>query len=169
MCVLSAVEQIKDSIPKGPLMTDLKLYLELPDRELAPMPEFPPKPDSMIIVFIKYFDVSLQKMEYVSFACVCVLTSPLPPLRVCRYLGKITVPKLEKVESIHQIITGRLKCAPDTKFDIYEEVKPGMIEFITNLQKTFAQLEIGDGDILVYQKSLSQQEYVDYLLVALSF
>jgi hypothetical protein len=81
------------------------------------------------------------------------------------YLGKYTTKKGAKVVCLQEIVAGRLGVPHDARFDIYEEVKPGMVELLQNLQKAFVSLEIGDGDILVYQKALSQAEYVFWWLM----
>jgi ubiquitin carboxyl-terminal hydrolase 7 len=65
-CLLieEALEQVRDNIPKGGNQQDLKLYLEIPDKELGSDLFAPPAEDD-IVVFLKYFNVDLQKIEYV--------------------------------------------------------------------------------------------------------
>jgi ubiquitin carboxyl-terminal hydrolase 7 len=54
------MEQVRDNIPKGGNREDLKLYLETPDKEGSGA--FAGADDD-IVVFLKYFNVDLQKIE----------------------------------------------------------------------------------------------------------
>jgi len=42
---------------------------------------------------------------------------------------------------------------PDTKYLIYEEVRPSMIEQYTNMETTLGETDLMHGDILVLMKA----------------
>ncbi|KAJ3381551.1 hypothetical protein HDU92_005262 [Lobulomyces angularis] len=137
-----SMEAIKDKLPKHANISELKIYVELPDVEVTSSPWFlsreNPAKQECIIIFLKYYDPYLQKLEYI---------------------GKYTVPNkvTNKISSLVPIVSSRLKHPEGTTYVVYEEIKPTMIDMVTQ-HKTFVQAELSDGDILVFQKSLSKQE-----------
>ncbi|KAI8066595.1 hypothetical protein BC940DRAFT_275132 [Gongronella butleri] len=79
--------------------------------------------------------------------------------RVCG-LNKLYVSPQSKISSILDQLRELAGFDPRTDIDLYEEIKPEMIENM-ELNKTFQQSEIQDGDILVMQRSLTEDEIED--------
>jgi ubiquitin carboxyl-terminal hydrolase 7 len=110
-----------------------------------------------ILVFLKYFDVKAQTLTGV---------------------GHVYVRRYGKVGDIVGQILDVMKWEPGLAFLLFEEIKHSMIEPMKSKQ-TFQQSEIQDGDIICFQKILSEPElstvtytdarqYYDYLLNRIS-
>ncbi|CAG8827774.1 8600_t:CDS:2, partial [Racocetra persica] len=112
----------------SPRSNELKLFLEA---WFPTMKENPPIP-----IFIKYFNPNAQSLE-----------------GVCH----LYVRKFGKVGDILKILCEKKKFPPHTPLNIYEEIKPHMIKEMKP-ELTFQQSEIQDGDIICFQKALTEQE-----------
>ena len=115
--------------------TDLRLYLDIVADPAKPDPQ-----PNQIMVFLKYFEASKQKLVGI---------------------GRAYVARTSKVGDLVTIINERMMWAPTTSVKLYEEIKPGMIE-VMKLKQTFAQSEIQDGDIICFQAELSENDMRDY-------
>ncbi|KAI8808839.1 hypothetical protein BJ742DRAFT_806590 [Cladochytrium replicatum] len=119
------------------LTNELRLYLELPESEIIKsangayfLPRDDSAPSNQVMVFIKFYDLRTQTMEY---------------------LGKLTVKsKASKIQEIVPVILERKGLPATTNLKLYEEVKPTMIDLIKQ-RSTFHSAEIGDGDIICAQ------------------
>ncbi|EPY51310.1 ubiquitin carboxy terminal hydrolase Ubp22 [Schizosaccharomyces cryophilus OY26] len=113
----------------------LRLYLEiLPENQTV---------DTLINVsfdshdaflFIKYFDRESQE----------IIGS-----------GTIFVNKYDRIDSICPELCERVGLLKDTPLYLYEEIKPGYIEYL-RLNKTFSEGELGTGDIICFEKAVSE-------------
>ncbi|WEW56134.1 ubiquitin-specific protease ubp15 [Emydomyces testavorans] len=111
-------------------------------------------PNALTLVFLKYFDVQAQTLTGVKH---------------------IFVRKQSKVSELSSTILELMNWPPGTSFLLYEEIKHSMIEAMKPKQ-TFQQSEIQDGDIICFQRSMSDselpatviyrnaQQYYDFLL-----
>ncbi|KAI8149390.1 hypothetical protein BJV82DRAFT_587918 [Fennellomyces sp. T-0311] len=109
------------------------MYLETPiSPQLSP---------SQILLFIKYFDIEVQSVQGV---------------------GHIVVDANDQVESISGIINALVGTPIDMQLDIYEEIKPGMIDRLHDTM-TFRDSELQHGDIICAQRHLSDEEKSEML------
>ncbi|TPX31523.1 hypothetical protein SmJEL517_g05139 [Synchytrium microbalum] len=139
------LEAIREKYSKT--QPELRLYLEQPDPELlltSPKgPYFMPKEDKengQIIIFLKFYDPKKQKIEYA---------------------GKLTVKsRTMKISDVLPIMAERVDLPPNTPLKLFEEVKPTMIDPL-KFKQSFAQAELGDGDIICYQKEVTDQEMLE--------
>ncbi|CAB4475297.1 unnamed protein product [Rhizophagus irregularis] len=119
----------------------MELYMEVADKPIKRKKWFPTVPKaSRIIVFLKYFDPDKQTLEG---------------------LGHLYIQKFGKVGDITRVLCKKKEFPPDTPLKIYEEVKPNMIEEM-HLEFTFQQSEIQDGDIICFQKALTEREIQEH-------
>ncbi|CAB4444830.1 unnamed protein product [Rhizophagus irregularis] len=119
----------------------MELYMEVADKPIKRKKWFPTVPKaSRIIVFLKYFDPDKQTLEG---------------------LGHLYVQKFGKVGDITRVLCEKKEFPPDTPLKIYEEVKPNMIEEM-HFEFTFQQSEIQDGDIICFQKALTEREIQEH-------
>ncbi|CAB4475286.1 unnamed protein product [Rhizophagus irregularis] len=124
-----------------PLQNKLRLYMEETDRRNEKTC-FPLIEESWnIIVFLKYFDPDTQTLEG---------------------LGHLYVREYDKVGDYTKILCERKNLPPDTPLKIYEEIKPNMIEKM-DLNFTFKQLEIQNGDIICFQKVLPHLQTISHI------
>lgn len=86
--------------------------------------------NAKILIFLKYFDIEAQ----------CILG-----------MGHVYVNRLGRILDLVPQINTFMKWPASTLLDLYEEIKPNMIEAI-RLKQTFTQAEISDGDIVCFQK-----------------
>ncbi|KAI8086603.1 uncharacterized protein BX664DRAFT_299394 [Halteromyces radiatus] len=112
-----------------------KLYLE---HVASPAKLLELKSDD-ILIFIKYFDVQKQKI---------------------RGLGHTFVKSNERVGDLIPTLNKMINLPSDTSIDLYEEVKPSMIDKM-NLKQTFHQSEIQHGDIICFQISVSEEKALE--------
>lgn len=109
----------------------LQLSTEIVSRDGAGHPiYFPPFSDDRILLFIKYYDPLISKMEFVSCYTIHDRSQSVSTL----------LPYLRKIKGL----------APNSSILMYEEVKPEMIDILKTNQ-TFVQAELGDGDIICFQ------------------
>lgn len=83
-----------------------------------------------ILLFIKYYDPNTATMEYVKALEVNSITD-----KISSY-----VPSLLNMKNI----------PPETKIQLYEEIKPEMVD-ILDINQTFEQAELSNGDIICFQ------------------
>lgn len=102
-------------------------------------PEHETLVDETIMLFIKYYDSTIPKMEF---------------------LQTITIPNVtQKIADILPRLNSMKDLPHGTVIQLYEEVKPGMIDTLKTNQ-TFQQAELGSGDIICYQCQLSSDQYL---------
>ncbi|CAG8473953.1 35423_t:CDS:10, partial [Racocetra persica] len=124
-----------------PSSNELKFFLEVAHKRINSKEWFPPYEDSSdILVFIKYFDPDKQSLK-----------------GVCYFY----VQKYGKVGDIIPILCEKKNFPPDTPLKIYEEIKPSMIEEMKP-KLTFHISEIQHGDIICFQKALTEQKAQEY-------
>jgi ubiquitin carboxyl-terminal hydrolase 7 len=63
-----------------------------------------------------------------------------------------------KIQDIIPMIQQKMNWDVNTPVKLFEEVKPDMIDPLTKTKNTFEMAELGDGDILCFQKEYSEQE-----------
>jgi hypothetical protein len=89
-----------------------------------------------IVVFLKYFDPLNQSL---------------------RGMNNAYMRMYDKVQEIVPLINEMMKWPAKTELQLFEEIQPTMIEPIKGKQ-TFHQAEIQDGDIICFQKALTDKE-----------
>ncbi|CAJ0751053.1 1668_t:CDS:2 [Entrophospora sp. SA101] len=112
-----------------------RFYLEIANKPLDDEVWFPTT-NEKFIVFLKFFDFHAQTLE-------------------C--LGSLYVEKSGKVGDIYPILCEKKDLPPNTRLNLYEEIKPNMI-IEMNPESTFCQSEIQNGDIICFQKALTGKE-----------
>ncbi|KAI7906203.1 uncharacterized protein BX663DRAFT_499233 [Cokeromyces recurvatus] len=129
----SSLEKLREQCCVEALHTGFtKLYLELADED-QPLPVIK---NDQFIIFIKYFDIKEQKM---------------------RGLGHLFVSLNDKVSHILSTLIERAGLPKNTSIQVYEEIKPQAIDMIKSDQ-TFRKAELQSGDIICFQRTLSQKE-----------
>ncbi|CAG8794004.1 15947_t:CDS:10 [Gigaspora margarita] len=122
---------------KAAKQNELKFFLEAVDKPANCISRFPQAEGDFrhIIIFIKYFNSDMQSLEG---------------------LGYLYVKEIDKVSDIIPFLCEKKGFPQLTPLKIYEEIRPNMIEEMKpNL--TFQQSEIQDGDIICFQKALTQK------------
>ncbi|RKO91720.1 cysteine proteinase [Blyttiomyces helicus] len=115
---------------------ELRLYIEIPD-QFGDLKTHPSTPSSHCVIFIKYYDPAVPKMEY---------------------LGKMTVRyRGSKIADITPVVLGMKGLPLNTPIKLYEEVKPTRIDEL-GTEKSFHTAELDDGDIICFQKELTKAE-----------
>ncbi|CAG8484415.1 10700_t:CDS:2 [Gigaspora margarita] len=117
---------------------ELKLFLNVMDRPFNDKAWFPQ--DSFIMIFVKYFNPDSQSLKG-----FCPLYTE----------------GLRKVGDIIPILCKAKEFPPHTPVKIYEEISPNMIEKL-NPKLTFDQSKIQNGDIICFQKTLTEEEVRKY-------
>ncbi|RUS32460.1 ICP0-binding domain of ubiquitin-specific protease 7-domain-containing protein [Jimgerdemannia flammicorona] len=147
----------------------LRLYLEVIDQPINGK-LWPPKgtfAGSYPMIFIKYFDLETQKID-----CAESLNQIWPDMCVDRSCGKLYVSLNGKVCNIIPILKKKKGFPSNTRLKLFEvgqfdewdvpsEIKPTMIEAM-KITATFRQSEIQDGDIICFQKEISETEAAEY-------
>ncbi|GES75615.1 cysteine proteinase [Rhizophagus clarus] len=113
----------------------MKLYMEVADKPINDKTWFPEGGEHEI-VFLKYFDPDKQAFEG---------------------LGQLYIQKSHKVGDYTRVFCEKKGFPSDTPLELYEEIKPNMIEKMDPIS-TFEQSEIQDGDIICFQKILTDEE-----------
>jgi ubiquitin carboxyl-terminal hydrolase 7 len=132
----SAVEEaVMKHNTKG---SDFRLWVEYTEnpKDVPPYNKEHGNNNPWIVVFLKYYDPSNQSL---------------------RGLHHVYMRKNDKVQEIVPFINDMMKWPAKTELQLFEEIKPTMIEPIKGKQ-TFHQAEIQDGDIICFQKALSDKE-----------
>ncbi|KAF9082945.1 hypothetical protein BGX23_011943 [Mortierella sp. AD031] len=124
--------------------TDLKCYLEIPERPIKAnngrTSWFQNETyNGNIMIFVKFYDPFTMTM---------------------RGLGKLYVHKQTVVGDIVGRLNEMKGFPAHTSLKLFEEIKPSMIEPM-KVKLTFHQCEIQGGDIIVFQKELTQKETED--------
>ncbi|CAE6503792.1 unnamed protein product [Rhizoctonia solani] len=107
----------------------IKMYLEFADDKKPPL-------STHSLVFLKHFDVQRQRIYGVK---------------------KIYVHNSSKVSSLNGKINRLMRWRPARKLHLYEEIKPDRIDCLDR-NKSFADSEIVNGDIICFQEALSVAE-----------
>ncbi|RUS34189.1 ICP0-binding domain of ubiquitin-specific protease 7 [Jimgerdemannia flammicorona] len=108
-----------------------------------------------LMIFIKYFDPKTQIIEPQSDVAL--------ELCVNRGCGKLYVKRNGKVRDIIPILNMKKGFPLNTALKLFEEIKPSMIDPMKT-PTTFQQAEIQDGDIICFQKEISDREAAEYKL-----
>ncbi|KAK6092951.1 ubiquitin-specific protease ubp15 [Batrachochytrium dendrobatidis] len=137
------MEVVRSKVAKG--VADLRFYAEVSDKPISQlndkavyfMPYSTITPPPQLLLFIKYYDPIAPKLEF---------------------LSSITVRnKNHKISEIIPELLALKHLPPLTPILLYEEIKVGMVDSIKpNL--TFSQAEIGDGDIICFQRDFQGEE-----------
>lgn len=128
--------QLKNS--KSLRWRDLRMYCEMRDMTMSDEEWNSRLAPETNMIHIKFYDPSLQKMAG---------------------LGHIYISADQQIHAIMPQMRQAAGLAPDTHIEVYEEVKPTLIERMDVMQ-TFRQAEIQTGDILCFQVYVSP-EYVN--------
>ncbi|KAG5518673.1 hypothetical protein PMAC_002642 [Pneumocystis sp. 'macacae'] len=134
------LEMIRDKM--FPRRGDLLLYME--SFSVTPEESFLEAWNSLdgtggntkILIFLKYFDIEKQTLQGITH---------------------IYINKHDKISILTSIICSLMNWPFTTSIQLYEEIKPTMIEAM-KLKQTFYQAEIQDGDIICFQKVISEEE-----------
>lgn len=109
------------------------IWLELlpPDSGLSTLPAFDRVTD--VLLFFKMYDPKQKKIHY---------------------CGHSYLPITSKVGDLVPLLNDRAGFPRDTKLVLYEEIRPNMIEKITNYNDQLEKVldELMDGDIIVFEK-----------------
>ncbi|RIA93964.1 hypothetical protein C1645_873749 [Glomus cerebriforme] len=120
---------------------EMKLYMEVANKPINDKNWFPPiEGNNHIMVFLKYFDPDKQSLEG---------------------LGHLYIQKFGKVGDYTRVFCEKKEFPLNTPLKIYEEMKPNMIEEMKP-KSTFQQSEIQDGDIICFQKALTEKEIQEH-------
>ncbi|CAG8478586.1 24166_t:CDS:10 [Cetraspora pellucida] len=120
---------------------ELKLFLEVADKQINDKAWFPTiGNDSHILIFINYFDTDKQSLK-----------------GVC----SLYVRKFDKIGAIIPILCEKKNFPQNTPLNIYEEIKQIMIVEM-KLELTFQQSETQNGDVICFQKALTEHEIQEH-------
>ncbi|GBB99174.1 hypothetical protein RclHR1_03440007 [Rhizophagus clarus] len=120
---------------------EMKLYMELADKKINDKSLISSiKENINVLIFLKYFDPDTQTLEG---------------------LGHLYVRKFDKSSNCIHILCKKKNFPLDTPLKLYEEVKPNMIDEI-DLKFTFQKLELQNGDIICFQKVLTEKEIQEH-------
>ncbi|RIA93955.1 ICP0-binding domain of ubiquitin-specific protease 7-domain-containing protein [Glomus cerebriforme] len=123
-----------------PLKNEIKLYMELADKKINGN-WFPSMEENInIMVFLKYFDPDAQTFEG---------------------LGHLYVRKYGKLGDYNRDLCMKKNFPSDTPLTIYKENKPNIVQEL-NLKYTFTQSDIQNGDIICFQKTLTDKEIQEH-------
>ncbi|KAJ3095062.1 hypothetical protein HK100_005929, partial [Physocladia obscura] len=124
------LEQLREKY-SSQLPNDLRIFVEIIDPITN---EKTQKTDKSVTVFLKYYD---------------------PTTSIVKYAGKVFVPnKSSKINEILPTLLSRASLPPKTPLLLFEEIKPDMVESL-KLTQSFGHAEIGDGDIILYQRNMA--------------
>ena len=123
-------------VAEGKNTWDIFLQMEFKEGVPQPLPSFDLYND--VLLFLKYYDPAEEKIHY---------------------MGHIAVPITMHVSKLRVALTMRAQLPEDTSLDIYEEIKPNMFEAFPEKDHRLEETveELMDGDILVYQKSITDE------------
>lgn len=133
------LEEIKDRHSGKTL--DLKFWMEEAETDpdtgaLIPFQADGGQSATKILLFLKYFDQHTQSLTGI---------------------GCVVVGKNDKVSELFPHICKIMNWPTTTVIDLFEEISPTMVDSI-KIKQTFAQVEIQEGDIVCFQKHLSESE-----------
>ncbi len=103
--------------------------------------------DQDVMLFFKYYDPRKEKIHYMGHMYVSITT---------------------KLSSVVPELLRRANLPPGTSLVLHEEIKPNMLEKIEDIEKPLEHVleELMDGDIIVFQRYLRQDEQVGLRLPA---
>ncbi|KAJ3029473.1 UNVERIFIED_CONTAM: hypothetical protein HDU68_012053 [Siphonaria sp. JEL0065] len=131
---LTTLEQIRQKLSN--LCPELRLFVEIADAQEISIPGSP-KADKSLSIFLKYYD---------------------PTTSIVRYAGKVFIPNNKvKITEILPTLWERAGLPSKTPLLLFEEVKPDMID-VLKIKQSFAHAELGDGDIICYQRDMTSFE-----------
>ncbi|CAG8773020.1 10712_t:CDS:10, partial [Cetraspora pellucida] len=135
-----SMEEVKTNLSEGD--DELRLFMEILKKPIAiNIKKKQPARTGDMFIFLKYFNPDTQSLES---------------------LGHLHVQKNRKINTIFPILHKKKKLQSNTPLDIYEEVKPDLIEKkIPEL--TFSKSDMQDGDIICFQKTLTNKEIQDHV------
>lgn len=141
----SAVDEEKAFATLKTVAQEHRVFLEcVSEAEAAPEGELvPPVKENEILLFFKFFDTKERKLEFVGSR---VLSSQLKPADLLQLLREF-------------------KGLPaETPLNIYEEIKPTMIEALKP-DRTLHEGEITNGDIIVFEipSDFTAPEFYEYI------
>lgn len=128
------------SIKYGSKGSEFRLWIErMPtgsECTTRPWTILPPSNGTHCLIFLKLFDIENQTLKGITH---------------------VYVKKNDKVSDLAAIIMSEMGWSQGTTLKLYEEIKSSMIEPMKPKQ-TFIQAEIQDGDIVCFQKQLTEKE-----------
>ncbi|KAJ3011309.1 hypothetical protein HKX48_006911, partial [Thoreauomyces humboldtii] len=122
----------------GKHSNELKLYLELvKDPNVIQLPPVENSMEPGLMLWLKYYD---------------------PVQLTLHVIGRIYVENREtRLGDIIPFLVKKANLPEDTPLKLFEEIKPDMIDLLKP-KATFSSGELGDGDILCFQRDLTPQE-----------
>ncbi|KAI9015955.1 hypothetical protein DFJ74DRAFT_678906 [Hyaloraphidium curvatum] len=99
-----------------------------------------------ILIFLKRFDRLSQTIAWVS--ALEAAKPAVTPLFVLSYDGHLVVAVQQQIEDV---VKWRAANRGPGPFRLHEEVKPGLIELLSETQKTLKAAELDSGDILCHE------------------
>ncbi|KAJ3218779.1 hypothetical protein HDU67_004027 [Dinochytrium kinnereticum] len=126
-----AMEVIKERFARN--SSEVRFYAEVVDGTYAQVAD---ETGNQIVIFLKYYDPVISKIEYA---------------------GKLVANKTQKIQDYLYVMLERKGLPPGTPLKLFEEIKPGMVEALKS-KSTFQMAELGDGDIICFQRDISPQE-----------
>ncbi|CAB4444814.1 unnamed protein product [Rhizophagus irregularis] len=121
---------------------EMKLYMEVADKKFNGKTLLSSiKENISILIFLKYFDPDTQTLEG---------------------LGHLYVRRFDKSSNYIHTLCKKKNFPLDTPLKLYEEIKPNMIDEI-DLRFTFQRLELQNGDIICFQKNLTEKEIQEHI------
>lgn len=132
------------SIKYGSKGSEFRLWIENmptgPEINTRPWTVPPTTAGTHFLIFLKLFDIDNQTLKGITHAYV---------------------KKNEKVGDLGSVIINEMGWPQGSLLKLYEEIKSSMIEPMKPKQ-TFVQAEIQDGDIICFQKTLTEKEITSY-------
>ncbi|XP_060521700.1 ubiquitin carboxyl-terminal hydrolase 7 isoform X3 [Cylas formicarius] len=123
----------KSVIDAAENMNPWTIFLELlpPDSGHTALPPFDKETDVML--FFKMYDPKQKKIHY---------------------FGHSYVPLTSKISDLVPLLNERAGFPPDTELLLYEEIRPNMVDKITNFNDPIEKVleELMDGDIIIFEK-----------------
>ncbi|CAO3670582.1 unnamed protein product [Rhizopus stolonifer] len=133
----STLEEVRQRYATNQLT--LRLYLEEASFHENKIPIFPPAPQTgstFALIFIKAFSPEYQTL--------------------CG-MGHFYAPKDAKIHTVLDKLKQVAEFDESLEISVYEEIKPSMVDLV-DINLTFTQAELQDGDILCVQRTLQPEE-----------
>ncbi|KAK9841636.1 hypothetical protein WJX74_009141 [Apatococcus lobatus] len=120
-------------------LQEMSLYMETP---AAAAQELPPRDNSDILLFFKFFDHQKQEL---------------------RFVGKLNVPKSTPVRELAEACSRWAGLNPQADLEWYEEIKfdPDVMCEGLDAKSSCAHHQLEDGDILIFQASVPKDAEAD--------
>lgn len=120
-----------------------KVFIEETTRDADNKPQWGPEiaanapaEKKPIIIFLKHFDLEKQEL---------------------RGVGHTYMTQADRVQDLATPILETMRWPAGTSLRLYEEIKPSFVE-VMKPKQTLGQSEIQDGDIICFQRSLTEKE-----------